>query len=100
MQWVWPAIGAAAGERFVPCNVKKVCFDQEFIVAEQVNNGACNAKRSQEFLLASEKPGATYQWIVVVREKTVLGPFTASEYAEVARQNRIGNDLKCAIADR
>jgi hypothetical protein len=84
----------------VPCNVKRVCYDKEFIVAEQINNGACNAKGSEDSLLVTETPGGRYQWVIVVKERKVLGPFTASEYADVARQRKISRDLKCVIADK
>lgn len=100
MQSVSPANGVATGERYVPCNVNKVCYDKEFIVADQINNGACNLTGSQEYLLAGEKEGETYHWVIVVKERKVLGPFTASEFADVARQRRISRDLKCAIADQ
>ncbi|MHB8859060.1 MAG: DUF3997 domain-containing protein [Thermoleophilia bacterium] len=76
----------------IPCAVKDYSYDEQFIVANQVNNPNCFDSAIREDAL---KTGNSINyWIVVKNSRKTIGPLTLEEYRVKRQEYNVPDSLK------
>ncbi len=86
-------LGSSNQEKDIPADVIAYCFSDDFIIAAQKPEPVDNSVYNQDCVYKLGR-SQTYYWIIVHREKRVLGPMVEKEYLETRKRYYIPGDLQ------
>lgn len=90
--YVYAPTHAKYYESLIPCDVKDYSYDEQFIIAKQVNNPNCFDSAIREDALKSGN--SINYWIVIKESRKTIGPLTLEEYRVKRQEYHVPDTLK------
>jgi len=80
------------GEKFIPCQILKYGYDDDYIIATQRPTATCfNGVDTNHYPIGSN---GVYYWIIVQATDSLIGPLTQKEFEAARIRMQIPTDLE------